>query len=78
MGTERKRDWQKFWIHLVCGACLGALLGFGAWAHSSYGESVSARPAVIFIGGGALLFALVAGFSSFEGDAFWHDWHLWS
>ncbi len=80
MPEQRRRDWLKFWIHFFCGALLGAIAGFTAWGRSSYGESTSFLPAVVFVGGGAILVGLIAGAAADTGDHFWHDvsgWFRW-
>ncbi|MGV3530887.1 MAG: hypothetical protein ACO1QR_00850 [Chthoniobacteraceae bacterium] len=74
MDEPRERDWLKFRVHFVCGAILGAFIGLKWWAHSDYASSTSWVPGVLFIGGGAILFGLIAGVASDRGDHFWHSW----
>lgn len=77
MKKHRRRDWLKFCIHSVCGALLGAVIGFVAWGKSSYVESTSMLPGVVFVGGAALLIGLSAGAAAETGDDFWHSLSSW-
>jgi hypothetical protein len=69
-------DWLRFWIHFVCGALLGGLLGTGSWLHHWH----SGMSPLFWIGGCALAAGLVAGI---WGDRFWESfledirWFRW-
>ncbi len=61
---EAPYDWQRFWIHFVCGALLGAGLGFLFWLRT--GESgVSLW---LSTAGAAIVMAFLGGVF---GDSFW-------
>jgi len=76
----RKIDWLGFAVQFVFGAVLGAVLGFHWWARSSYALSTSSIPGILFIGGGAVAFGVIAGclrddlWRSFR-ESFW--WRFW-
>jgi hypothetical protein len=61
-------DWFRFWVHFVCGALLGAGLGFFSWMHNWHAGLSPWLP----IGGSAFALALLGGIF---GDRFW-DWFL--
>jgi hypothetical protein len=56
-----KIDWFGFAAQFVFGAVLGAVLGFRWWAKSSYSMSPSLVPGILFMGGGAIVFGVIAG-----------------
>jgi hypothetical protein len=66
-GQPHKPDWFKFGVHFVFGALLGSFLGCRAWGRSDYAFSTSILPGFAFIGGGALVVGLIAGFLSHTG-----------
>ncbi len=59
-----------FVVHSVCGAVFGAILGLAMFARSSDAGSVSGRPALLWIGGSALIGGLLAGVGQ---DEFWSE-----
>lgn len=74
MSHKHPFDWSGFVVHFVFGAPFGAIVGFAMWGKSSFTESTSMTPGWFFIGGGALVCGLIAGFL---GDRFWQgigDW----
>ncbi len=62
MSDEPKRDWEKTWIHGVCGLFLGAALGF-SWSSEVWGAVI-----------GAVLIGLIAAIYL---DDFWEDFLSW-
>jgi hypothetical protein len=61
---EQAYDWQRFWIHFVCGALFGAVLGALFW----FRNGDSGLSAWLCIGGVSLAVALLGGVL---GDRFW-------
>jgi hypothetical protein len=80
MNNKPPFDWIGFWVQFFFGAIFGTVLGFGTWAKSSWKTSPDMLPGICFIGGGALIFGVVAGLA---GDRFWADlgnrswWRWW-
>lgn len=70
MNEKPKFDWVGFGVHFFFGAMVGAFVGFYFWGQSSYAESDSMFPGIVFIGGGALAIGLLAGCLQ---QLFWRD-----
>ena len=64
MGEESTYDWERFWIHFVCGALLGAGIGFFFWFRNWH----SGLSVWVCISFPALVVALLGGI---YGDCFW-------
>jgi len=64
MGENKSYDWQRFWIHFVCGALFGAGIGFCFWLQNW----PSGLPAWVYITFLSLAIALLGGI---YGDSFW-------
>lgn len=61
-------DWERFWIHFIFGALVGAIMGLVFWArYWHHGSS-----AALCVGGFFLVVALLGGI---WGDRFW-EWFL--
>jgi hypothetical protein len=74
MSDHSRFDWTGFFVQFVCGAVIGAILGFVLWAQSPEEHFFAGAPGVFTIGGAALVLGLAAGFL---GDRFWDrigDW----
>jgi hypothetical protein len=74
MSYHNRSDWSGFFVHFVCGAIIGAVLGFGIWVKSPEATSVPTSPGFFYIGGSALIIGLIAGF---VGDRFWQSFGDW-
>ena len=62
--NDEPYDWERFWIHFVCGALIGAGIGLSYWIRHWYvGYS-----GWVCIGLPALVVALLGGVF---GDRFW-------
>lgn len=59
---KNDRDWFGFWVHVVFGAFIGALLGVSVRGYRALGLGHSSLAGVLSISGGALLGGLLAGF----------------
>lgn len=77
MSFHKRFDWTGFFVQFVFGAFVGAALGFAWWVKSPEVTSTSMTPGISYIGGGALVCGIIAGFI---GDRFWEsltDWFRW-
>ncbi|MDB6174153.1 MAG: hypothetical protein JWL59_3464 [Chthoniobacteraceae bacterium] len=74
MSSKSPFDWVGFVVHFFFGALVGAAAGFGAWAKSPHASSVSMTPGFYYIGLGALICGLIAGW---WGDHFWTGFCEW-
>lgn len=63
-------DWERFWVHFVCGALFGALCGFLFW-FSNWTPGLSP---LFCIGFTSLAIALLGGVF---GDRFWYAFLKW-
>jgi hypothetical protein len=73
MRGNKKQDWIGFWVHFFFGAIFGSLVGLWLWArwvstHLATPDEDISVVAFLFVGGGALLFGLFAGYFR---DKFW-------
>jgi hypothetical protein len=62
----KKIDWLKVILHFICGAFLGALIGFGFWVY--WFDEQSIRASLFWLSGGALVIGLLAAIFL---DRFW-------
>ena len=70
MPEDKKVNWPAFWVQFFFGFLFGGIIGFMLWGRSQFNFSTSWIPGVVFIGGGALLFGLIAGCAR---DDFWES-----
>jgi hypothetical protein len=68
------KDFAHFCIHGLCGLVMGAVLGLGAYTQSSARYATDFTPLFLYMGIGALIFGILAGF---YGDELWKSIKSW-
>ncbi len=66
--TDNNYDWERFRIHFICGAAVGAMIGAAVWMR----EWHPGMSGWLWIGGLSLAVGLLGGV---YGDRFW-EWFL--